>query len=106
MMGTIFRWVIAPAGLILAYAIVSHFKFIPAMNRPWTMAAGSFVAISSVIMTYFGVNYFLSGLHSYAAGDAATVPTWVYYGVLVAVLLLISSWWVDRSRDWREGVQA
>ena len=39
----------------------------------WLHAAGSMAAISSVVMTYFGVNYFLSGLHSYAAGDAAAL---------------------------------
>ena len=34
-------------------------------------------------MTYFGVNYYLSGLHSYAAGDPMPVPNFVYY--LVAI---------------------
>ena len=31
-------------------------------------------------MTYFGVNYFLSGLHSYAAGEAVQCPTMIYNG--------------------------
>ena len=30
-------------------------------------------------MTYFGVNYYLSGLHSYAAGDPMPIPSFVYY---------------------------
>ena len=29
-----------------------------------------------MVMTYFGVNYYLSGLHSYAAGDPIPVPAW------------------------------
>ncbi len=28
-------------------------------------------------MTYFGVNYYLDGLHSYAAGDAFPIPDFV-----------------------------
>jgi hypothetical protein len=39
-------------------------------------------------MTYFGVNYYLSGLHSYAAGDPVPIPTWVY--VAVATLLAMT----------------
>jgi ABC-type transport system involved in cytochrome c biogenesis permease subunit len=41
-------------------------------------------------MTYFGVNYYLSGLHSYAAGDPVPVPTFVYY--TVAVIFIVSVW--------------
>jgi purine-cytosine permease-like protein len=35
-------------------------------------------------MTYFGVNFYLSGLHSYATGDPLPIPTWVY--VVVALV--------------------
>ncbi len=38
-------------------------------------------------MTYFGVNYYLSGLHSYAGGDAVPVPVFVYVAVIVLVAL-------------------
>jgi hypothetical protein len=41
-------------------------------------------------MTYFGVNYYLSGLHSYAGGDPVPVPVFVY--VAVALLLLLAVW--------------
>jgi hypothetical protein len=43
----------------------------------------SLFAFSSVLMTYFGVNYYLSGLHSYAAGDPVPVPSFVYITVIV-----------------------
>jgi hypothetical protein len=39
----------------------------------------SMFAIWTIIMTYFGVNYYLSGLHSYAAGDPMPIPVFVYY---------------------------
>jgi hypothetical protein len=49
----------------------------------------SLFAFSSVLMTYFGVNYYLSGLHSYAGGDPVPVPLFVY--VLIAVLVSLSA---------------
>ena len=29
----------------------------------------SIIAFASIVMTYFGVNFYLTGLHSYASGD-------------------------------------
>ncbi len=51
-------------------------------------------------MTYFGVNYFLSGLHSYAQGDAAQVPSWVYIFTIVVLVLIAVSGLVNRARRW------
>ncbi len=85
---------------ILVYAIVSHFRFIKGMGGAWTMATASFLAVSSIIMTYFGVNYFLAGLHSYAGGDAATVPNWAYVAVGIAIALILASGLVHNNRRW------
>jgi len=85
---------------ILVYAVVLHFRWIPSMNRPWIFAAASFAAISSVVMTYFGVNYFLVGLHSYAAGDAAQVPAWVSIGALLMALIILASGFFEMTRKW------
>jgi hypothetical protein len=49
------------------------------------------------MMTYFGVNYYLSGLHSYAAGDPVPVPSWVYYSVAILTVISLVAWWKDRS---------
>jgi hypothetical protein len=49
-------------------------------------------AYSTVLMTYFGVNYYLSGLHSYAAGDPVPIPMWVYYGIAGLGLLTLMAW--------------
>ncbi len=86
---------------ILVYAVVVHFRWIPSMNRPWIFAAGSFAAISSVIMTYFGVNYFLVGLHSYAGGEAAQVPSWVAIGALIMSGIIIVSGFFEMTRKWK-----
>ncbi len=85
---------------ILVYAIVLHFRWMPKLRSIWLNSAGSLVAISSVVMTYFGVNYFLSGLHSYAQGDAAIVPDWVYIFVVVVLVLIAVSGYFNRSREW------
>jgi cytochrome c-type biogenesis protein CcsB len=74
---------------ILVYAAVVHLRFIPKLNSIFSFTVASVVAYSSVIMTYFGVNYYLSGLHSYAAGDPVPVPVWVYYAVSIIVILIL-----------------
>jgi cytochrome c-type biogenesis protein CcsB len=86
---------------ILVYASVVHFRYIPALNRPWVLAAASFVAISSVIMTYLGVNYLLSGLHSYGSGEATGLPSWAYYTAAVMALLVGTSYISERTYEWR-----
>ncbi len=85
---------------ILVYGVVIHFRWIPALNRAWISAAGSFAAISSVIMTYFGVNYFLVGLHSYGGGEAGRVPSWVAIGALIMAGIIVVSGWFDMTRKW------
>ena len=85
---------------ILVYAVVIHFRWIKSLNRPLVLASGSLAGIASVVMTYFGVNYFLSGLHSYAQGDAAQVPYWVYYISGAMLALIVLAWLVDRARNW------
>lgn len=87
---------------ILVYAVVLHFRWMPQMRSLWLNATVSMAAISSVVMTYFGVNYFLSGLHSYAAGEPMAVPTWVYIGVVIMVVLAGVSGLIDRARSWEK----
>jgi cytochrome c-type biogenesis protein CcsB len=73
---------------ILVYSFVVHLRLIPALNNLFVFSLASLWAFSSIIMTSFGVNYYLSGLHSYAQGDPLPVPGWIY--TLTAVLLLVS----------------
>ncbi|WP_407431485.1 cytochrome c biogenesis protein CcsA [Arcticibacter sp.] len=73
---------------VIIYAFVLHLRLIPALKSAIVYNLASLWAFASIIMTSFGVNYYLSGLHSYAAGDPVPVPVWVYWAV--AVLLLIS----------------
>ncbi|MDP4222523.1 MAG: c-type cytochrome biogenesis protein CcsB [Bacteroidota bacterium] len=68
---------------IVVYTLVTHSRTIPGMKDIYTFNLLSLFGFSSVLMTYFGVNYYLSGLHSYAGGDAVPVPSFVYIAVLV-----------------------
>ena len=72
---------------ILIYATVIHLRFIPKFNNLFAFNVASLWAYSAVIMTYFGVNYYLSGLHSYASGEPVPIPMWVYYGIAGLVIL-------------------
>jgi cytochrome c-type biogenesis protein CcsB len=73
---------------ILVYAFILHMRFVPKLAGLYTFNFATLFGLASIIMTYYGVNYYLSGLHSYAAGDPVPVPAWVYWSI--ASLLLIS----------------
>jgi cytochrome c-type biogenesis protein CcsB len=85
---------------IIIYSIVIHARLIPGMKDIFTFNLLSLFAFSSVLMTYFGVNYYLSGLHSYAGGDAVPVPAFVYITViLLAALSFIASTKYNRYKN-------
>ncbi len=77
---------------VMVYAFVLHMRLVPGLRSRWAFHTASMFAVSSVIMTYFGVNYYLSGLHSYAAGDPVPVPLWVYIGVSAMLILAVWSY--------------
>ena len=74
---------------ILVYAFILHMRLIPALSGIYIFNLATLVGISSIIMTYFGVNYYLSGLHSYAAGDPMPIPNFVYYFIAITFLTAI-----------------
>jgi len=80
---------------ILVYAAVLHMRFVPRLNGIYVFNVAALLAYSTVIMTYFGVNYYLSGLHSYAAGDPVPIPGWVTPALVVLGLMII---WAGRYR--------
>ena len=74
---------------ILVYAAVLHIRFIPKLNNQYAFAVASFFAYWSIIMTYFGVNFYLAGMHSYAAGDPLPIPDFIWITVVVMVLMSV-----------------
>ncbi|MCH5313351.1 MAG: cytochrome c biogenesis protein CcsA [Helicobacter sp.] len=82
-------WALISIGV---YAIILHLRFVFTRNFPFIFASASVLGFFSVLMTYFGVNYYLSGMHSYAAGEAAPIPLWLKLIVpSIFVLIFIAS---------------
>ncbi len=67
---------------IMVYAFVIHSRFVPALRGKWVFNLMSVFAFLSILFTYFGVNFHLVGLHSYASGEAKSLklgygnPVW------------------------------
>ena len=51
---------------LMVYAIAVHSGTLPSLRRPLVYHAFVVLAFLTILMTYFGVNYFLGGMHSYA----------------------------------------
>jgi hypothetical protein len=62
---------------------------IPGLRGRFAFNLASFFSYASVMMTYFGVNYFLGGMHSYASGSSFKIPLWSYLIVLGLVALSV-----------------
>ena len=50
----------------MIYAVVVHTQSLPIFRKPLAYHIYITLAFLSIVMTYFGVNYFLTGMHSYA----------------------------------------
>ena len=74
---------------MLVYAVVLHMRFIPRLWNLYGFSVASLFSFGTVIMTYFGVNYYLSGLHSYAQGDPVPLPVHVYITIITLFALAI-----------------
>nr|WP_299072996.1 cytochrome c biogenesis protein CcsA [uncultured Allomuricauda sp.] len=82
---------------IIVYAVVLHLRFVPALKSRYVLNVASVFAFGSIIMTSFGVNYYLSGLHSYAAGDPVPVPKFVYVLIVIVVITSILAYLKQRK---------
>ena len=84
---------------ILVYAFILHMRIIPKIYTLYNFNLATLFGFASVLMTYFGVNYYLSGLHSYAAGDPVPIPNWVYIAVVcVAIVSVLALWKVKKVK--------
>lgn len=82
---------------IMIYAFVIHMRLVPGLRGKWFFNVMALFAYSAIMMTYFGVNFYLSGLHSYASGDAPATPVFVYYIVAGAMALSVASYFKYRK---------
>lgn len=82
---------------IMLYAFVLHMRIIPGLRSRFTFNLWSIIIYSSIMMTYFGVNFYLSGLHSYASGDKVITPTSVYYSLGFVTILGLAAWFKHKK---------
>ncbi len=73
---------------ILVYTIILHLRNIPKLNNQFTLSSLSLIGFGTIIMTFFGVNYYLSGMHSYAQGTPPPIPSGVYIAIAVIFVLV------------------
>lgn len=78
---------------IMVYAFVIHTRLVPGLRGKWTFNFLSVIAFGSIMMTYFGVNFYLVGLHSYASGGQVITPTFIYYTIFGVFVLGGVSFW-------------
>jgi len=71
---------------IMVYAFVIHSRFVPALRGKWVFNLMSVFAFLSILFTYFGVNFHLVGLHSYASGEAHSL-NWIWQSLAAITLL-------------------
>ncbi|WP_445719908.1 cytochrome c biogenesis protein CcsA [Flavobacterium sp.] len=75
---------------IMVYAFVIHARFVPALRGRWIYNVMSVLAFASILMTYFGVNFHLSGLHSYASGEKQNVIYYLYILIIVIIIAVLA----------------
>lgn len=73
---------------IMIYAFVIHMRLIPGMRGRWLFNFMAVLAFCSILMTYFGVNFYLSGLHAYASGDQ--IISFQFIAIYLSVIFIIA----------------
>jgi cytochrome c-type biogenesis protein CcsB len=77
---------------VIIYAFIAHMRLIPGLRGSYAFNVASLFGFLSVLMTYFGVNFYLAGLHSYAKGDPLPVPSFVIYTLISLVVIALMAW--------------
>jgi len=72
---------------ILVYAVILHLRYIPSLRGKFTFNVAGVWGYASILFTFFGVNFYLVGLHSYTQGEGlGKFPTSIIVTVLIFVL--------------------
>jgi cytochrome c-type biogenesis protein CcsB len=75
---------------VLVYAIILHVRYIPGLKGKFIFNVLGFWGYTSILFTFFGVNFYLVGLHSYAQGEGlAEIPMWIKVTFLVLGLFTV-----------------
>jgi cytochrome c-type biogenesis protein CcsB len=83
---------------ILIYAMVLHLRLLPKPGGKVLFNTVSLFAFGSVLMTYFGVNLYLSGMHSYAAGERPGFPVMAFVVAGVLAIVCGIAWVKEKNK--------
>ncbi|WP_053977267.1 cytochrome c biogenesis protein CcsA [Mangrovimonas xylaniphaga] len=72
---------------IMIYGFVIHMRLVPGLRGRYGFNLASIIAFSSILFTYFGVNFYLSGLHSYQSGQQIASLNIIAIAVGIVALL-------------------
>ncbi len=73
---------------IIVYTLVIHLRLIQKFYSLYLFSILSVLSFYSILMTYFGVNFYLAGMHSYATGDPIPIPIWVYVSLAIVFVFV------------------
>lgn len=71
---------------IMIYAFIIHMRLIPGLRGRWFFNLCSILGYPFMVFTYYGVNFYLSGLHSYQSGQEASYSIIGFCALFVAIL--------------------
>ena len=83
---------------VLVYAIILHLRKIPGLRSIFALSSLALVGLSTVLMTFFGVNYYLSGMHSYGQGDPPPIPNALYIAIAVIIVLIVAARYSEKRK--------
>lgn len=82
---------------IFVYAFVCHMHKIPGLKGNFQTSAAALLGFGFVLMTYFGVNYYLPGLHSYVQAEPVPILTVIYIVVIMVLFLIVTAGFSEKK---------
>ena len=82
---------------IMIYAFVIHMRLVPGLRSRLAFNIASILAFGSIMMTYFGVNFYLAGLHSYAKDDQEISVTYILISLLILTIISVFAYLKQRK---------
>jgi ABC-type transport system involved in cytochrome c biogenesis permease subunit len=75
--------------ILMIYTVVLHFRLVPKLNNRYIFNIGAILSFATVLMTFFGTNYYFNkGIHNYASENAIGLPL-LWWAVLLFLFTLI-----------------
>ncbi len=76
---------------MVVYSFIVHIRLIPSLKGVYNYNLAAIIGFLSVLMTYFGVNYYLTGLHSYGSVSSSGIhPALPVTLVVLAVVVFFA----------------